>query len=101
VILDIDEYLPEETRRWCQQKLNELGFASLTISDAFPDGTRRHCESYIRLRECVKAHISTNEAPLLTESQTPTQEHILDLRLGGSNTPNDDIEEAILVYEDY
>jgi hypothetical protein len=98
VILDIDEYLPKETFHWCQQKLNELGFANLTMSDAFPDGDRHHCTAYIALRECVKAHISSEELPLLAESQPPTQQRLS--RIHVDDIVDNHVEEATLVYEE-
>lgn len=97
MILDIDEYLPEETAHWCQQKLNELGFTNLKMSDVFPDGNRHHCTAYIALRECVKAHISSKERPLLAELQPPTQQSLSSLNMDGF--ANNHIEEATLVYE--
>jgi hypothetical protein len=97
VILDIDEYLTPETLHWCRQKLDELGFRNLKIADAFPDGSRHHCTAYIALRECVKAHISSQEAPLLTESQPPTQQNLSRL---GMDIVDDNIEEATLAYEE-
>jgi hypothetical protein len=97
VILDIDEYLPKETLHWCQQKLNELGYANLTTADAFPDGDRQHCTAYIALRECVKAHILSKEAPLLAESQPPTQQRLSRLNM---DIVDNHIEEATLAYEE-
>lgn len=92
MISDINEYLPEETYNWCQQKLKELGFTNLTPSDAFPSGNRPHCTAYIALRECVKAHLSSEEAPLLAESQPPTQEQLSRLNMGDAVDSN--IEES-------
>jgi hypothetical protein len=67
------------------------------MSDAFPNGIRHHCTAYIALRECVKAHISSEEAPLLAESQRPTQQGLS--RFNMDDIIDNHVEEATLAYE--
>lgn len=97
ILLDIDEYLPEQTLNWCQMKLHELGYPSLKIEDVFPDGSRHHCSAYLELRECLKEHIASGEAPQLTELETPTQERLQIISIDDQR--DDSIEEATLEYE--
>jgi hypothetical protein len=96
-LLDIDEYLPEQTLNWCQMKLHELGYPSLQLEDAFPDGSRHHCNAYLELRECLKEHIASGEAPQLTELEAPTQDRLQAISIDDQR--DDSIEEATLEYE--
>src|SRR6266480_5889263 len=91
-LLDIDEYLPATTRLWCKQQLIRLGFEGGKVSaeDAFPDGSRPHCEAYIQLRTAATNHVLSGNEPELAETAPP--------RGARNYKPSADIERAFREY---
>src|SRR4051794_32198323 len=72
-MIDINEYLPPETRQWCRDKLRELGFPidSATMQLAASTGKRIHCQAYRRLREAIRTYILSGGLSKLEESTKP------------------------------
>jgi len=97
IFLDIDAYLPDETLNWCHIKLQRLGYSSLKLGDVFPDSSRHHCSAYLELRQCIKEHIASGEAPQLTELETPTQEQLQMISMDDQRDSS--VEEATLDYK--
>jgi len=71
--LDLNEYLPEITKKWCDVELEKLdyGYTRVTASEYFPDGTRVHCSVYLQLRAAVQAHIVSGKEPHLSKCKKP------------------------------
>jgi hypothetical protein len=78
-LLDINEFLPTETVRWCLTKLHGLGIdpENLQLTDPQNPSQKVHVAAYQQLRTIVRGHINSEEAPYLLESLIPT---------GGYNT---------------
>jgi len=70
---DLNEYLPEITKKWCDAELEKLGYGytKVNASEYFPDGTRAHCSVYLQLRATVQAHIASKKEPCLSKSKKP------------------------------
>lgn len=77
--LDINEFLPTETLRWCLTKLHGLGInpENLQLTDPQNPSQKVHVAAYQQLRAIVRGHVNSGEAPYLLESLIPT---------GGYNT---------------
>jgi hypothetical protein len=71
--VDIDEYLPQETKKWCIQQLSmhKIDIRALHSGDVVSDGSRAHVQAYACLRHIVREHIANHIAPLLLESPKP------------------------------
>ncbi len=68
-ILDLNEYLPEITKKWCDAELKKLDYryTRVTASEYFPDDTRVHCSVYYNFKQLSmlilllgRSHISLN-----------------------------------------
>lgn len=73
-MLDLNEYLPAETKKWCDEKLAVFGhqYTQVNASEYFPDGSRVHCKVYLQLREAVNFHIASGMEPHLSLCTRPT-----------------------------
>ncbi|EEH44980.2 uncharacterized protein PADG_08629 [Paracoccidioides brasiliensis Pb18] len=71
---DINEYLPLETKNWCQNQISKLGFSSgrVTAAAVNKQGERLHKIIYLQLRKLVHDHIRSQQVPILQESEKPT-----------------------------
>ena len=67
-ILDLNEYLPEVIKDWCDAELEKLGYKyiKVTASEYFPDDTRAHCSVYLQLWAALHAHIAFKKKPHLS-----------------------------------
>lgn len=73
IYIDIDEYLPKETKEFCLNVLQQLGYPhDISYEDCRLDGTRVHYEAYLSLRESLALHISSGVKPILAECTKPT-----------------------------
>jgi hypothetical protein len=72
--IDMHEFLPAETLRWCdeQMSLRGIDLSQLGGGDLFADGSRVHLSAYLHLRDTVRVHILSGAQPLLSESPKPT-----------------------------
>jgi hypothetical protein len=72
--IDIDEFLPNETLSWISNELDRrnIDLPNLRGSDVLADGSRAHIKVYLTIRDIVRAHVISGEAPLLSESLKPT-----------------------------
>jgi len=70
----LNEYLPSETKNWCNEKLTAFGhrYTRVDASEYFPDGSRVHCQVYLRLREALNTHITSGLEPHLSLCTKPT-----------------------------
>ncbi|KGY14487.1 hypothetical protein PABG_12650 [Paracoccidioides brasiliensis Pb03] len=71
---DINEYLPLETKNWCQNQISQLGLSSgrVTAAAVNKQGERLHKIIYLQLRKLVHDHIRSQQVPILQESEKPT-----------------------------
>jgi hypothetical protein len=72
--VDIDEYVPKETKDWCITQLSTYGIDLNTLSggDTILGGARAHVQAYQCLRDIVRRHILSGMLPILSESRRPT-----------------------------
>ena len=68
--VDIDEYLLQETKKWCIQQLSmhRIDIRTLHSGNVVSGGSRAHAQAYACLRHIVREHIANGTAPLLLES---------------------------------
>jgi len=68
-ILDLNEYLSEITKKWCDAELKKLDYRYIrvTASEYFSDNTRVHCSVYLQLWAAVHAHIASEKKPHLSK----------------------------------
>ena len=66
--LDINEYLPPETYRWCTQALTLAGFSTQLNGTEFnrTTGERTHTLAYLSLRDKIAEHIDSQQEPMLS-----------------------------------
>lgn len=70
--LDIDEYLPAETLRWCEDSLAAHGFPRKVDGAAVDaDNNRIHKLAFFALRDHARAHVARGRLPELKESPKP------------------------------
>jgi hypothetical protein len=72
-VIDINEYLPNETILWISQQLEtiNINLSTLRGSDLLADGSRLHFRVYYQLRELVRRHVLSGQEPLLSETPQP------------------------------
>ncbi|KAB8212699.1 hypothetical protein BDV33DRAFT_211000 [Aspergillus novoparasiticus] len=82
---DVDQYLPKDTLNWCTEQLKQLGCKDGIIkgSAIFSDGSRAHAEIYLQLGDRIRAHMASEELPVLELLPTP-----VDNWFSGSHTEN-------------
>ena len=59
--LDLNEYLSEITKKWCDVELKKLDYeyTRITASKYFSDDTRIHCSIYLQFQAAVQTHIAS------------------------------------------
>lgn len=72
--VDLNTYLPLETKNWCDEKLAAFGhqYTRVNAGEYFPDGSRVHCQVYLKLREALNTHIASGLEPHLSLCTKPT-----------------------------
>ena len=73
-MLDLNEYLLAETKKWCDEKLAVFNhqYTWVNASEYFPDGSRVHCKIYLQLYKTVNFHITSRIEPHLLLCTRPT-----------------------------
>ena len=72
MIIDIDEYLPEETLNWCRTELLQMDFdpenpPAIAPAERF---TPFHTV-YLQFRDVISAHLTSGADPVLALSLAP------------------------------
>ncbi|KAI8963489.1 hypothetical protein F5Y11DRAFT_319396 [Daldinia sp. FL1419] len=68
--VEIDEFMTPETTEWCEDKLRNLGYTGRFRTEE--DQIRPHIETYLQLRDIVRAHMRSGMAPNLALIEPPT-----------------------------
>ncbi len=68
-ILDLNEYLSEIIKKWCDVELKKLDYRyiRITASEYFSDDTRVHCSVYLQLQAAVQTHIVSEKKSHLSK----------------------------------
>jgi hypothetical protein len=61
LIIDINEFLPNETLMWISQQLErvDIDLPNLQGADLLADGSRLHFQVYLQLQELVRVHVAS------------------------------------------
>ena len=70
-------YVPDETLRWCEDRIAEAGLPTtdkLEASDCLPDRSKAHQAVYLVLRQAIDRHLAVhhNQDPVLELFNHPT-----------------------------
>ena len=68
-ILDLNEYLSEIIKKWCDVELKKLDYRyiRITASEYFSDDTRVHCSVYLQFQAAVQTHIASEKKSHLSK----------------------------------
>ncbi len=68
-ILDLNEYLSEIIKKWCDVELKKLDYRyiRITASEYFSDDTRVHCSVYLQFWAAVQTHIASEKKSHLSK----------------------------------
>ena len=71
--IDLNEYLSEIIKNWCETQLEKLGYGynKVNSGEYFPDGIRVHCQVYLKLRKTLQVHINSHRESILSECKKP------------------------------
>ena len=64
----MNEYLPSDTLKWCQDHLQELGF---NVRQQISDATAPHRTIYLQLRTAINERLLNDGVPELRLSEKP------------------------------
>ncbi|OTB10518.1 hypothetical protein K445DRAFT_317135 [Daldinia sp. EC12] len=68
--IEIDDFMTPETTDWCEEQLEIIGYNGML--NANEDQIRPHLQIYLELRDIVRYHVISGEAPHLELIQPPT-----------------------------
>lgn len=82
---DMDQFLPIDTSKWCQEYLQSINFSHATFQLKSVEARINPLfNEYIRFREAIQRHIDTGEEPHLYLLPPPTVENLAVLPLSQS-----------------
>jgi hypothetical protein len=70
---DIDAYLPQATKDWCESFLQLIGFSHDQPLTTDLERSRPCYSAYIQLRSAVQNYLNSGQQPRLATLVTPTQ----------------------------
>ena len=68
-ILDLNEYLSEIIKKWCDIELKKLDYKyiRITANEYFSDDIKVHCSIYLQLQAAIQTHIASEKKSHLSK----------------------------------